>query len=194
MAVPLALALAPALIQTGTGIGQSIAGARRRKRQGDIETYKTPSEVADFVKSKQMQAASDLPGRSQIEEDIAATTASTLRAGQDVADPYSYLDLLTKAKVNEMTQKRDLGYQSALFKDRKRAEADQALLTAAQFDEKEQESRISDQEREAMVTSALLGSGLENITTGLGGAANIGAARYKKPTTKGGGVSDILNA
>tara|TARA_R100000995_G_scaffold48023_1_gene22882 strand:- start:8555 stop:9319 length:765 start_codon:yes stop_codon:yes gene_type:complete len=64
MAIPLALALAPAAIQAGTGIYQAVRGNQLRNSM-DRPTYEIPQEILDSLTDAQIQALRGMPAEQK---------------------------------------------------------------------------------------------------------------------------------
>ena len=64
MALPLALTIAPAAIQTGTGIYQAVRGNQLRNSM-DMPTYEIPQEILDSLTDAQIQALRGMPAEQQ---------------------------------------------------------------------------------------------------------------------------------
>ena len=64
MALPLALTLAPAVIQTGTGIYQAVRGNQLRNSM-DMPTYEIPQEILDSLTDAQIQALRGMPAEQK---------------------------------------------------------------------------------------------------------------------------------
>ena len=65
MALPLALSLAPAAIQTGMGIYQTCARVIRLRNSMDRPNYEIPQEILDSLTDAQIQALRGMPAEQK---------------------------------------------------------------------------------------------------------------------------------
>ncbi len=187
----------PALAKMGVGIGQKIKANKLSKTPRPV--YQRPGEIDKYVQSSLSRSASPrIAGHEAIEQKLGAASANVMRTAQDAADPMAFLGAVSSAKGREQDAILDLGIAGAQDKARREEAANQALLTGAQYKDKEFEiNELMPYQQAKAAESALRESGTQNLIGGitdLSGVASsmigIGGGGDTKVTT--GAVNDTV--
>lgn len=188
------------LVKAGIGAFQTIKGARMKPAR---PKYERPEELKRFIERKQAAAGGTrYPGQEQDEERLNQLMDRQIEQARELGgDPFSTMSAVGKAARNQLSGQRDISRLAAQDKARRQSEADQALLLGAEESRKEFEiNRLQPFREKAATKSALLGAGMQNITSGvsdiLGAGAEASRATNKtdatSPTTQG--AKDLITA
>ena len=165
------------------GGGQLLAGALMHPKR---PTYNMPSEIGQNQQlAKNLYGASTLyglPGQGAINNQMAQTNASNLRAiRESQQSPAAMLAGINAATANQMRTNADIGIKAAQDRQNRINMAAARLLgvnkDVASYKDKEfQLNEYEPFKAKAATKSALLGGGLQNLT---GGLTSIGSSGYK---------------
>lgn len=131
---PFTASLAIGAVQTGVGLIQRGAAARRRRNALSNFKYEIPSATKEIVQNARERASqTGLPGeetyRSMAQSDIARTTAKGERVSDSISD---VLGLYSKLYGTQTDTNRQLLVQGAEMKDMRERELNQSLGLLAQ--------------------------------------------------------------
>lgn len=126
---PFTASLAIGAVQTGVGLVQRAAAARRRRNALSNFNYQIPSATKEIVQNARERASqTGLPGeetyRSMAQSDIARTTAKGERVSDSISD---VLGLYSKLYGTQTDTNRQLLVQGAEMKDMRERELNQSL-------------------------------------------------------------------
>jgi len=178
MAIPSALIAAiPAIAQGVTGVYQTVKGNQLEKQAGERPEYEIPEEVLQALEATRTRAnQTRLPGQSAIESQIKASTASTAgRMSEAAGSSSELLGALAQAGLGEQQNMMNLGIKSAQLQDQRQAELIDFLKKMGSYRDKEFQANEMNPWQEAMAaSSAMKGSGMQNIFAGVSDVAGIG--------------------
>lgn len=202
------LSLAPSVFEGGSGIGQLF---RAKNYDSARPTYNTPQPVNDNVTlAKRLYNAANsygLPGQGRIEAKIDESSAGARRGIENSQqDPASMLLGYSAVDKNTKDSYADLGVKAANFRNQNISNTASRLMGAnnvlAQYKDREFDwNEKQPYEADMRMASALRNAGMQNILTGITGAADTGASyAIRQPGSDGnrmadpnGGVADASN-
>lgn len=204
------VAAASSIYSLAKGISQD-AKAKKMEKENQRpsytpQAYKMPPEVEQYLAKAKMQALDQkLPGQDVMEERIRANTANTVAATQQSgASSAEILNSLASIQKGENRAMNDLNLMAAEDMIRKQGQVDNALMTQAQYKDREYQTNLQNQDKafqvnqydpykeKAAAISALKGAGQQNIYGGIEGLSSIamtqmqygqGNQRTKPPVT-----------
>jgi len=167
----------PAAINTGFGIYQTIRGSKMLKdlKNPNMEVPAGAIGAENVAKNLAMQTM--LPGQSLMENKIDNLVSNSILDAKKVSDnPNDALDAVFKSYGMGMEKTNDLGIASANFQTNNQMNLQGQENTMAQWQNRVWENNeLNPYLRKANTASALLGSGIQNISGGLNKASDIGA-------------------
>jgi hypothetical protein len=177
LALSLASSIIPSIAQGITG-GKQKREAERLRKGTTRPTYETPLSAKKALGISEQQATQGLIGRSILEDRLRGSTASAVRATEEVAtSPASRLAAITATYGKEMEGMEDI----AIADTQARLEAANRLSRAygTMADYEDREFDINEQrpfEDTMAAASALTGAGMQNVQGSLEGLSRAGAA------------------
>ncbi len=188
------------LVKAGVGAFQSIKGARMKPIR---PKYERPEELKRLIERKEASAGGvRYPGQDQDEERLNQLLDRQIEQARELGgDSFSTLSAVSRAARTQLSGQRDIAGRAAQSRERRQSEADQALLLGAEESRREFEINKFQPFREKAATkSALLGAGIQNITSGVSDILGAGAEASRAtgtPTgvgTQGAGVAGVATA
>ena len=173
MAIPLALALAPAAIQGGTGIYQAVRGNQLRNSM-DRPTYEIPQEILDSLTDAQIQALRGMPAeqKEQYLSNIMRAQQASLDAMGDRKAGLAGLPGVQQTALD--------AYRNMLSMDAQQRQANEQALqntrgVVAGFKDKEFEYNQALPYQQTMAAAeAMTGAGMQNIVGGVQAGSQMG--------------------
>ena len=173
MALPLALTIAPAAIQTGTGIYQAVRGNQLRNSM-DMPTYEIPQEILDSLTDAQIQALRGMPAeqKQQYLNNIMKAQQFSLNA---MSDRKAGLTALPEIQQTALE-----AYRNMLSMDAQQRQANEKALqdtrgVVAGFKDKEFEYNEALPYQQTMAAAeGMTGAGMQNIMTGIQAGSQMG--------------------
>ncbi len=173
MALPLALALAPSIIQTGMGIYQTMQG-NEMKNSMDRPTYEIPQEILDSLTDAQVQALRGMPAeqKQQYIDNVMRSQQASLEAMGDRKAGLAGLAGVQQTAVD--------AYRNMLSMDAQQRQLNEQNLqrtrgVVAGFKDKQfdyNEAQPYDQTMAA--AEGMIGSGIQNTFGGIQAGSQMG--------------------
>jgi len=173
MALPLALTLAPAVIQTGTGIYQAVRGNQLRNSM-DMPTYEIPQEILDSLTDAQIQALRGMPAeqKQQYLNNIMKAQQASLDA---MGDRKAGLAGLPGVQQTALEAYRDMLSMDAQQKQANEKALQNTRGVVAGFKDKEFEYNEALPYQQTMTAAeGMTGAGMQNIMTGIQAGSQMG--------------------
>jgi hypothetical protein len=167
----------PAAINTGFGIYQAYQGNKMLQGLKDPMMSVPAGALGAQNVAKNLAMQSMLPGQNLMEGRIDNSVSNTIGDAKKVSDnPNDALDAVFKSYGMGMEKKNDLGIAEANFQANNQMNLQGQENVMAQWQDKVwQNNEMNPFLRKAQTASALLGSGIQNISGGLNKASDIGA-------------------
>lgn len=173
MALPLALALAPAAIQTGMGIYQTFKGNQMRKSM-DRPTYEIPQEILDSLTDAQVQALRGMPAeqKQQYVDNVMRSQQASLDAMGDRKGGLAGLAGVQQTAID--------AYRNMLSMDAQQRQANEQALqntrgVVAGFKDKEFDYNQAQPYDQTMAAAeGMIGSGIQNTFGGIQAGSQMG--------------------
>ena len=173
MALPLALALAPAAIQAGTGIYQAVRGNQLRNSM-DRPTYEIPQEILDSLTDAQIQALRGMPAeqKQQYIDNVVRSQQASLDAMGDRKGGLAGLASVHQRSID--------AYRNMLSMDAQQRQANEQALqntrgVVAGFRDKAFDYNQAQPYQETMAAAeAMTGAGMQNIMGGVQSGSQMG--------------------
>jgi len=173
MPLPLALALAPAAIQAGTGIYQAVKGNQLRNSM-DRPTYEIPQEILDSLTDAQIQALRGMPAeqKQQYIDNVMRSQQASLDAMGDRKAGLAGLAGVQQTAVD--------AYRNMLSMDAQQRQANEQALqntrgVVAGFRDKSFDYNQAQPYQETMAAAeAMTGAGMQNIMGGVQSGSQMG--------------------
>ncbi len=167
----------PAVINTGFGIYQTMRGSNMLKGLNSPTMSVPQGAIGAENVAKNLAMQTELPGQGLMENKIDNSVSNSILDAKKVSDnPNDALDSVFKSYGMGMEKNNDLGIASANFQANNQMNLQNQENTMAQWQQKVWENNeLNPYLRKANTASALLGSGIQNISGGLNKASDIGA-------------------
>lgn len=161
MAIPLAIALAPAIIQAGTGVAQAVSGWKQKKELTRPE-YQIPEEIEKNVSEAELMSYYGLPDAQKAEflQNIQRSSAASLRG---ISERKGGIGAVTAAQQAEQD-----AYMEMLTEDTRQRmaniyRAQEMRGTLAAYKDKQFSFEMEDYEQKYDEAQALIGAGMQNV-------------------------------
>src|SRR3990167_1573892 len=188
--VTLSLLLSAGTAAVKGGIGAAQYAKGRKLGKGAIRPdYTIPQGTQDYLKNATAMAQqSQLPGQQLMEEKLASSTGSGIRAMEQGASSSAGLMAgIAGLKGNEANQMTDLNIAGAQQQDVNKQRLQEALLRYGAAEDKAFDiNKMQPFQDKAQAAQAMQGAGLQNIVggiEGLAGAASMAGGQNKTSNT-----------
>lgn len=186
--------LIPSLAKMGTGIFQMARGGKYG--QTPQPAYEIPESLKQSLGIAKAEAGrTTLPGQERYEEQITGRTAEAMGQAKEMADsPSAVLGSLAGLYTGSNDQLKDLTISAANYRAQQQKNLQTQLGTMAQQELSKWEWEKAKPYMQSMAaSSALKGSGMQNIMTGLGNAGyGVGMVELLKAFDKKDSKEDNL--
>lgn len=163
--------LLPSVFKGGLGIFQSILGAMNKPQR---PVYQVPESVRQGTNIAETLASGSMPGKASIQGEIdknAGTAINSLKESMGGSPNLTSAVANILAKNNEA--KTALGVQDANFKVGAQENLIGQKNLEGQYEDKKQGDALADFKDKANASSALQGSGLSNMFSGLSDVSGV---------------------